>query len=181
MLSLKLATLMTLISACRASEMCNLTLEFMQLTSQEARFTLTELTKTSKVKDVARVITFHSHDNDKLDVCACIVAYIEATKEIRQETSKLYISYVKPHKAIKTCNLARWLRTMLTMSGINSSVFKAHSTRSASRSKANKFGLSVEQILSKANWKSALTFQRFYNKPVQTRDEFAKVVLTLQE
>ena len=180
-LSLKVATLVALASACRASEICGFNLKYMQVTSTEVIFTLTELTKTSKVKDIAKKVTFPSCGDKLLDVRSLIIDYVNATEQARQSESKFLISYVKPHKAIKPCTLARWLRNMLTLAGIDTSVFKPHSTRGAATSKANKFGLSAEQILNKANWKSVSTFQKYYNKPIQTGDEFAQTVLQSQE
>lgn len=69
---------------------------------------------------------------------------------------------------------------MLNEAGIDTEVFKTHSTRGASTLKANKFGLSLQQIMNKANWKSSNTFQRFYNKPIQVdNDSFAEKVLQM--
>ena len=69
---------------------------------------------------------------------------------------------------------------MIGEAGIDTSILKAHSTRGASASKANKFGLSLPQILAQASWKSACTFNRFYNKPIEgEKTNFAKSVLTL--
>ena len=70
---------------------------------------------------------------------------------------------------------------MLGAAGIDTNVFKAHSTRGACTSKANKFGLSVDQIMKKASWKSATTFQRFYNKPIQGEDLFTQTVLATNQ
>lgn len=87
----------------------------------------------------------------------------------------MLIGFIKPHKSVKPCTAAGWLKNMLKEAGVDTEVFKPHSTREASTSKANKFGLSLQQIMNKANWKSANTFQRFYNKPIQVdNDQFAE-------
>jgi hypothetical protein len=67
----------------------------------------------------------------------------------------------------------------LHAAGIEKNIFEAHSTKGASTSKANKLGLSVEQIMKIANWKSATTFQNFYNKPVEGDSEFGNTVLSI--
>lgn len=90
----------------------------------------------------------------------------------------MLVSYTKPHMAIKPCTMARWLKIVLLAAGIDTKVFKTHSTRGASTSKANKLGLSVEQIMKIANWKSASTFQKFYNKPLENESQFAHTVLS---
>lgn len=101
--------------------------------------------------------------------------YLEKTKNLRENESKLLISFIKPHKSVKPCTAAGWLKNMLKEAGFDTEVFMPHSTRGASTSKANKFGLSLQQIMNKANWKSANTFQRFYNKPIQVdNDQFAE-------
>jgi hypothetical protein len=74
--------------------------------------------------------------------------------------------------------MAIWLKSVLHAAGIDTDTFKAHSTRGASTSKANKLGLSVEQSMKIANWKSATSFQKFYNKPVESDSEFGNMLLS---
>ena len=69
--------------------------------------------------------------------------------------------------------------------GIDTSKYKARSTRSAATSKAKVQGLSSHQILQAANWSNAGTFLRFYNKNIdplpqssQTKSKFADIVLS---
>ena len=52
------------------------------------------------------------------------------------------------------------------MAGIDISVYKAHSTRVASVSKADVMGLSIEDIVNQGNWSNSSTFERFYRKPI---------------
>ena len=51
-------------------------------------------------------------------------------------------------------------------SGIDTSTFKAHSTRSASTSKAGLQGASIEGILKRRSWSNESTWQRFCNKNI---------------
>ena len=55
---------------------------------------------------------------------------------------------------------------MLTLAGIDTSTFKAHSVRGASVSATASAGLTTNQILNAADWGSESVFQRFYYKPV---------------
>ena len=64
----------------------------------------------------------------------------------------MFISYVKPHKEITTATLARWIKEALKLSGIDVTLFKAHSVKSLS------------EILQMANWSNERTFNRFYNR-----------------
>lgn len=177
----KVTMLMALTSACRSSEICKLDMNFMNVKQDEVTFTLTELSKTRKASDKPIEMNFPNHDVEKLDVRKCILAYMDKTNNMREEESKFLISFVKPHKAVKPCTIAGWIKNLLTEAGINTSVFKPHSTRGACTSKANKLGLSVQQIMQKANWKSSNTFLKFYNKPIQDthRDTFVDKVLKM--
>lgn len=121
-------------------------------------------------------MTFHKHRESKLNVRDCILSFLEkkTPENLRENESKLLISFIKPHRSVKPCTAAGWLKNILKKAGVDTEVFKPHSTRGASASKADKFGPLLQQIMNKANWKSANTFQRFYNKPIQVdNDQFA--------
>lgn len=150
-LSYKVTRLMSLTSAGRSSEICKLDTEFTNVEQEKIVFTVTELTKTRKVFDKPLQMTFHIHRESKLNVRDCILSYLEKTKNLRENESKLLISFMKPHKSVKPCTAAGWLKNMLKEAGIDTEVFKPHSTGGASTSKAHKFGLSLQQIMNKAN------------------------------
>ena len=52
-------------------------------------------------------------------------------------------------------------------SGVDTGSSKAHSNRSASTSKADLQGASIEDILKRRSWSSKSTWQRFYNDIVE--------------
>ena len=66
------------------------------------------------------------------------------------------------------------VKDILSLSGIDTSVFKAHSTRSASTSKANSTGLSEKDILKRGSWKNSSTWQRFYKKDFESNFDNAQ-------
>ena len=43
----------------------------------------------------------------------------------------LLLSYTKPHERVTKATIARWIKTGVTIAGVDTLVFKAHSTRSA--------------------------------------------------
>jgi len=49
------------------------------------------------------------------------------------------------------------------MAGIDITVFTAHSTRSASTSKANNMGLAIKDICKAAGWRTDSCFRKHYN------------------
>ena len=92
---------------------------------------------------------------------------------------QLLISYHRPHKPVKSCTIARWIKSFLGSVGIDSSIFKGHSTRSASMastSKARAGGVSLEEVLKMADWAGPSSFLRFYYRP-SFSDDFARTVL----
>ena len=48
--------------------------------------------------------------------------------------------------------------------GIDVEIFKAHSTRAASCSRAKNDGIPIENILRTAGWANNSTFEKFYDK-----------------
>ena len=83
--------------------------------------------------------------------------------------TKLFLSYVPPHKPIVKSTLAGWIKQMLGLTGgIDTSTFQAHSTRSAASSKALMKGLSMTDVLERGSWSHESTWQKFYHKDIET-------------
>ena len=76
------------------------------------------------------------------------------------------MAIVKPHKPVSPCTIARWLKEVLKLSGIDVSVFTAYSTRSASASAAADSGVTTNDILKAADWSTESVFRRFYYRPI---------------
>ena len=91
----------------------------------------------------------------------------------------MFVTYVKPHKAVSRDTVARWTKVILKESGINTDVYSAHSTRAASVSKASNRQVPIDQIMANAGWRSADTFRRFYNKPIEENNTMAQAVLEM--
>ena len=89
----------------------------------------------------------------------------------KNQTSQLSVSFIKPHNAVDKSTVAGWVKQILIMSGINTDIFKPHSTRSASSSHARLSGLSLSDILKRGSWSNKTTWERFYNKPILTFEE----------
>ncbi|CAC5414223.1 unnamed protein product [Mytilus coruscus] len=147
--------------------------DYMNVLTNEIIFTIVKLTKTRKTGSQPYKITFSSFpENDNLNVVQCILDYIDKTVNLRSnECNQLLISFIKPHKPVKSCTIAHWLKRILESAGIYTDIFKPHSTRGASTSKANKFRVSTKQIMNTANWRSRGTFEKFYHKPLETEIE----------
>ena len=65
-----------------------------------------------------------------------------------------------------SATIARWLRDVLRLTGIDVSIFAGYSVRGASTSVAVGAGITSDDILKAADWSSASVFRRFYYHPV---------------
>ena len=55
----------------------------------------------------------------------------------KNQSSQLLVNFIKPHNAVAKSTVAGWVKQILIMSGINTDIFKPHSTHSASSSHAS--------------------------------------------
>lgn len=69
----------------------------------------------------------------------------------------MLIGYQKPHKPVSTNTVARWLKNVMAKAGIDTSVYKAHSTRAAVTSAAKGKQVPIDTILSAAGWSNRST------------------------
>ena len=98
--------------------------------------------------------------------------YIRQTETLRQHNNsvedKLLISFIKPHKSVTSNTIARWIKSVLFISGVDTSKFTAGSVRTAAASKAKAMAVPVSCILEKAGWARKTTFAKFYDKHIST-------------
>ena len=71
---------------------------------------------------------------------------------------------------IDSSTIARWIKSLLQDSGIDTDSFSAHSTRAAAASAAKRKGLATADILKMAGWSRVSTFERFYFKPTPSNN-----------
>ncbi|KAK3890227.1 hypothetical protein Pcinc_005762 [Petrolisthes cinctipes] len=87
-------------------------------------------------------------------------------------------STIKPHKEVSKDTIARWIRRMLVMSGVDTTKYSAGSVRPAAASKAKAMAVPITFIMAKAGWSSEATFAKYYDKIiVQDSDTFQDAVL----
>ena len=96
-----------------------------------------------------------------------------------RHSTQLFISTVRPYKAVSKDTISRWIKVTLDLAGIDVRIFKPHSTRAAATSAAQRKGVKLMDILNVAGWTNETTFARFYNKPLQSLSEttFPEAVL----
>ena len=94
--------------------------------------------------------------------------YINGSEPWRESSheKQLFLSSIRPHNAVVSCNRSGWLKKTVKQAGTNTNLFKAHSTRSASNSKASVSGAPLVEILKRGSWSHHSTRQGFYNKHI---------------
>ena len=183
-LTKKTATLLCLLSGQRAQTISvlktNENLMHKCKNSGKNSFAVSSLLKHSKPGKHQDPLEFLPYPhNSKICPVECINAYLDRTNLIREnscENGNFFISYSHPFGGITSAQtIARYVRSFLVWAGIDIS-FTAHSTRSASTSKANNEGLSLKDINSAAGWSNKCeTFRKHYNKPLKRN--FGNVIL----
>lgn len=86
------------------------------------------------------------------------------------------LSYKKPNKPVSADTVSNWLKNALSKSGISTSLFSTHSTRSASTSCAKAAQIPLDTIMRSARWSNYDTFQKFYNLPVVSQNNFFEIL-----
>ena len=165
-LSMKLLMLLLLVSGHRTQSMHQLHLDEMVLSSKSCVFNITSNLKHSRGNAPATALKFQHYQSDPR-VCPItyLKAYLKRTQNLR--TSRfLFITSVPPHRHVTSSTLARWSKTVLNASGIDTTIYGAHSTRAASASAAAMRGVPIDSILKQGCWKTANMFNTWYNRPI---------------
>lgn len=182
-LTLKLAMLMSLTLAARVQTLHLLVLHGMNITSDHISLQLGGNIKQCRPNFNIKWVKFQAYSkDDKLCVCKTLLEYIARTKDLRQgsknKDGKLFISFNKPHNTVSKDTIVRWIKSMLSMSGVDTTKFKAGSVRPAATSKAKAMAVPVTCIMQKAGWSRETTFAKYYDKRIETNsDIFQDAVL----
>lgn len=178
-LSKRTVTLLALCNASRASDIQALDIRFKRSVSDNMVFTIPGLTKTRRSGPPKQVSFYAFQEAESLCPVKTIQIYIERTTLLRinneSEITQLIISHKKPHKPVKAGSISRWIKETLSDAGVNTAIFKSHSTRAASTSAASAKGVSVKDIMAMAGWSRSSTFEKYYHK--QVTNDFTKLVL----
>ena len=83
---------------------------------------------------------------------------------IKGDHKQLLICYVKPHWPVSKDSVARWVKEVHKLSGIDTNVYWPHGSRAASASFCQQKGLDIVTIMKSAGWSNVGTFSRFYAK-----------------
>ena len=171
-LTYKLIMLCALVTGQRCQSLHLMNLSTMDKSSSYYRFEISNLVKKSAPGRAQPVLMLPRFIADKsLSVYSVLEEYLQRTQTLRNNESQLFISFAKPHKKVTKDTIARWIKHVMSISGIDTSVFKPHSTRAASTSKASQCSVPISQIMSAASWASDSTFHKFYKKEIDQAND----------
>ena len=121
-------------------------------------FVIDSLLKTSKPGKRLGSVEFIAYKADNhLSIIKHLEEYVKVTKVLRGIQAQLLISHQKPFKAVSADTISRWLTTTLAKAGVDTSIFDAHSTRSATNSGARHHKISIKTIMKSAGWAQETT------------------------
>lgn len=179
-LTKKVTILLALCTAHRSQTLSLITVEHIRLTEQGVEINIRNLIKTSAIGREQPNL-FLPHFKEKPEVCPAttIIDYMKMTKNLRPSgVPNLLITFRRPYKKATSQTISRWIKDTLTKSGIDTQIFKAHSTRHASTSTANRQGINIDVIRRTAGWSNkSATFAKFYNRPLIDKHSFARAVI----
>lgn len=175
----KLVILLALCTGHRMQTLSLIKLENISSSQNGIKINITDIIKTSAPgRDPTILFLPFFRENGSICPATVLSDYISITKNIRSEhTGLLLLTYRRPHKVATTQTISRWIKQVLSESGVDISVFSSHSTRHASTSAASLAGVNIETIRKTAGWTSSSnSFARFYNRTVIDEGEFARSV-----
>ena len=177
----KTVMLMALTRPSRSADLTGLNLDHRKYSPEGVTFLPTKLAKQSKQSKPLTEFFFSAFPSNKL-LCpvTTLHAYEERTRERRNNNneSQLFIALIKPYNPVTSSTIARWIKSVLTKSGIDTGIFKAHSVRGAAASAAAREGVTTNDILRTADRSSENVFQKFYYKPENKANNFGTAVLS---
>lgn len=175
-LTLKTVMLLALLTGQRAQTIYLFEIDNITFQGDQVQITIARLIKTSKPSWHLEPIKFTKYVNKKLCIVTYLKHYMDRTRVLRNNEQQLFISYRKPYKKVTKSTISRWVRTVMAKSGIDTSKFKAHSTRAATNSKVSKF-LPLTTILKSGGWRNSVTYAKHYNLQLEDENTVAKVIL----
>lgn len=134
------------------------------VTKEKCIIPIYDLIKQSRKGAHMKPLEFKIFDEEKLCVIQNLIEYLKKTSKLRT-SSKLFISYRKPHNPVSKDTITRWVNQIMSKAGIDTNKYVTHSCRSAASSFALK-NTPMKQILDACGWSHEKTFQTHYHKKI---------------
>ncbi|XP_011559932.3 uncharacterized protein LOC105390343 isoform X4 [Plutella xylostella] len=179
-LTKKLVMLLALCTAHRVQTLSLIKLHNIKTDSNGIKIIISDPIKTSGPgRKQPELVLPYFNENKSICPAAVIEHYIKCTKDIRPtDVNNLILRFKQPYRAAAPRHISKWIKEVLADSGVDTTVFGAHSTRHASTSAARSAGISLDVILRAAGWTNTSTFARYYDRPISDEGAFAKSILS---
>ena len=177
-LSQKIVTLLMILSGERINSISSFMIHQVHITEFDCTFIPSKLLKHSRPSFVYKPVRYRAYPHNLL-LCpvATISGYVKRRESMNVQCDEFIITHGKPHKPAHSETMSRWLKEVMSESGVDVKIFKPHSCRSASTSAAIRGGIPVATILQQGNWSNVKTFSRYYNRDIPTEMDFTTVVI----
>lgn len=165
-LTLKVTTLISILTCQRVSSVTQLSVSHTYLEEGQVTFVPVSLAKHDRPGKKIRKISVKAYPKDP---SVCIVEALKVYIDKRPVTAgdQLLLTHRKPVKEASKDTIARWLKQVLAMAGVSNDIFRAHSFRGASSSGAKMAAIPIAKILRRGQWASEHTWRRHYDLAVQ--------------
>ena len=147
-LTLKPVMLIALVTSQRCQSIHLMNLDGMQQNAGHYKFVIIALVKQSAPgrKQPELILPVFKEDY-RFYVYSVLTKYIKRTAPHKGGETRLFISFVKLFQVVSKDTISCWIKSVMIKSGIDVNVFKPHSTRAPSTSKANSCQVPVDTIL----------------------------------
>ena len=165
LLTLKLNALLSILTSQRVSSLHSLLTSRTTLTRDRVAFVPAWLLKHHRQGKKIKPIVVKAYPADPK---VCVVSTLRIYLEMRLGVSdQLLQCHRRPHGPASKDTIARWLKQVLKESGVDTSVYSAHSYRGASTSAAARVSVPIQKILDRGQWASEDTWRNHYDLPVE--------------
>lgn len=179
-LTKKVVILLALCTGHRIQTFSLIKIDNISFTTKDINIFITDLIKTSAPGRESPLLSLpYFTENPNVCPAKTIQDYLERTRDLRpMGVNNLLITHKKPYKSATTQSISRWIKQVLSESGVDTSVFSAHSTRHASTSAAAAAGVSIDTIRRTAGWtQQSNTFAKYYNRKIISYSNFANYMI----
>nr|CAI5869185.1 unnamed protein product [Callosobruchus analis] len=172
LLSQKAVTLLALVTGGRLQTISLIRLSNIVSSTEKIQIYITDHIKTTfalKTQPCLHIPFFSG--NKSICPASTLLKYIDATEGLRQNEDYLFLTYAGKHRRATKQTISRWVKCTLKEAGVETFLFKPHSTWHSAASAAKRAGISIEEICRTA------TFARFYERPLQDTGNFSLSIL----
>lgn len=172
----KTVTLLMLATGQRAQTISLISINNIVINEDCVIIKIDKLIKTSGPNRMQPFLTLPFFNKNNICPAKAVISYLDLTKSIRN-SNLLFISIRRPYKSVTPSTISRWVKKVMEESGIDISIFSAHSTRHASTSAAYSKGVNIDDIRRAAGWTGeSTTFARFYKRHIINNRSFSEAI-----